>query len=196
MEREGCVAEKPPTSYHQTVSGVSGIEFAAHPAGRVVMLRGSLLCIVALEAAALRIDSLRAGTVHMNFDRVFSAAEAKGGSDVDATKTAVLFIEYQNEFTSEGGKLHDAVKGTMGDMLDKSAALASRARDAGATVMVSPHLASTLPYQSGERALSKAVCARGATRRSSLLSTRRSRSRRCASNLAHRALPNRSARPL
>ena len=32
------------------------------------------------------------------------------GCDVDAKKTAVLFIEYQNEFTSEGGKMHDAVK--------------------------------------------------------------------------------------
>ena len=34
-----------------------------------------------------------------------------GGIKVDAKKTAVVFIEYQNEFTTEGGKLHEAVKG-------------------------------------------------------------------------------------
>lgn len=70
--------------------------------------------------------------------RVFSPSEAKGGTEVVATKTAVLFIEYQNEFTTEGGKLHDAVKGTMGDMLAKSADLATKARGAGATVIHAP----------------------------------------------------------
>ena len=43
-------------------------------------------------------------------DRVFSPSEAKGGCAVDQAKTAVVFIEYQNEFTTEGGKMHDAVK--------------------------------------------------------------------------------------
>lgn len=42
--------------------------------------------------------------------RVFGPSEAKGGCAVDPAKTAVIFIEYQNEFTSEGGKMHDAVK--------------------------------------------------------------------------------------
>ena len=60
------------------------------------------------------------------------------GVDVDAKKTAVVFIEYQNEFTTEGGKLHDAVKGTMGSMLSTSADLAEAARAAGATVMHAP----------------------------------------------------------
>ena len=45
-----------------------------------------------------------------NGDRVFGPSEAKGGCTVDPAKTAVVFIEYQNEFTSEGGKMHDAVK--------------------------------------------------------------------------------------
>ena len=45
-----------------------------------------------------------------NGDRVFEPSEAKGGCDVDPAKTAVVFIEYQNEFTTEGGKMHDAVK--------------------------------------------------------------------------------------
>ena len=60
------------------------------------------------------------------------------GCDVDAKKTAVVFIEYQNEFTTEGGKLHEAVKGTMGDMISTSAGVAEAARAAGATVMHAP----------------------------------------------------------
>lgn len=32
---------------------------------------------------------------------------------MDPNKTAVVLIEYQNDFTSEGGSLHDAVKGVM-----------------------------------------------------------------------------------
>lgn len=79
-----------------------------------------------------------ASAARMMADRVYSPAEAKGGSDVDPSKTAVIFIEYQNEFTTEGGKLHDAVKGTMGDMLEKSAALAQKARAAGSTVIHAP----------------------------------------------------------
>ena len=32
---------------------------------------------------------------------------------LDPTKTALVLIEYQNEFTTPGGKLHDAVKDVM-----------------------------------------------------------------------------------
>ena len=60
------------------------------------------------------------------------------GCDVDAKKTAVVFIEYQNEFTTEGGKLHEAVKGTMGGMIGTSVGVAEAARAAGATVMHAP----------------------------------------------------------
>ena len=64
-------------------------------------------------------------------DRVFSAAEAKGGAAIDASKTALLLVEYQNEFTTEGGKLHDAVKESMAatGMLERSAKLADEAQD-------------------------------------------------------------------
>ncbi|KAJ8601453.1 hypothetical protein CTAYLR_010056 [Chrysophaeum taylorii] len=71
-------------------------------------------------------------------DRVFGPAEAKGGVKVDPSKTAVVFIEYQNEFTSEGGKLHAAVKEVMGDMLDKSSAVAAAARDKGCVILHAP----------------------------------------------------------
>jgi nicotinamidase-related amidase len=31
---------------------------------------------------------------------------------MDLTQTAVVLVEYQNEFTSKGGTLHDTVKGS------------------------------------------------------------------------------------
>ena len=32
---------------------------------------------------------------------------------MDPKRTALVLIEYQNDFTSKGGTLHDAVKGVM-----------------------------------------------------------------------------------
>lgn len=51
--------------------------------------------------------------------------------------TALVLIEYQNDFVSEGGVQHDAVKDVMAstDMLANSVALATAARAAGVTVM-------------------------------------------------------------
>jgi nicotinamidase-related amidase len=72
--------------------------------------------------------------------RAFSPADAKGGKEVQPATTAVVFIEYQNEFTSEGGKLHGAVKEVMeaNDMLSKSAAVAKALRRAGGRVFHVP----------------------------------------------------------
>ncbi len=60
--------------------------------------------------------------------------------DVDPAKTAVVLIEYQNDFTTDGGALHDAVKGVMDDskMLANSRRMADEARKAGATVIHAP----------------------------------------------------------
>ncbi|HEX5261279.1 MAG TPA: cysteine hydrolase [Gaiellales bacterium] len=60
--------------------------------------------------------------------------------EFDPHSTAVVLIEYQNDFTSDGGALHDAVSGVMDDtgMLDKSRAVAEQARRAGATVVHAP----------------------------------------------------------
>ena len=63
--------------------------------------------------AALRAPATQPRSTHLQADRAFAPNEAKGGAVIDASKTALLLIEYQNEFTSEGGKLHDAVKGVM-----------------------------------------------------------------------------------
>ena len=59
---------------------------------------------------------------------------------IDPNTTAVVLIEYQNDFTSEGGVLHDAVSEVMDktDMLANSQRVAEAARTAGATVMHAP----------------------------------------------------------
>lgn len=59
---------------------------------------------------------------------------------MDPKKTALVLIEYQNDFTSEGGTLHGAVK----DVMDKSNMLANtvetvtKAREAGCTIVYAP----------------------------------------------------------
>ena len=58
----------------------------------------------------------------------------------DPKRTAVVLIEYQNDFTSEGGVLHDAVSGVMEStgMLDNTRTLVEAARAAGATIVHAP----------------------------------------------------------
>src|SRR3954449_13291543 len=58
----------------------------------------------------------------------------------DPQRTAVVLIEYQNDFTSEGGALHGAVQTVMDStgMLDKTRKLVEAARAAGATVVHAP----------------------------------------------------------
>jgi nicotinamidase-related amidase len=59
---------------------------------------------------------------------------------LDPAKTALVLIEYQNEFTSEGGVLHGAVSTVMDKtgMLPKTKALVEAARAAGVTIMHAP----------------------------------------------------------
>lgn len=60
--------------------------------------------------------------------------------DVDPQKTALVLIEYQNDFTTEGGSLHDAVKAVMDEtgMLENTKRLVDEARKAGATIIHAP----------------------------------------------------------
>lgn len=90
---------------------------------------------VVVGARAEWTHTLRTPPPHLS-DRAFPAAAAKGGCEVVNSKTALLLIEYQNEFTTQGGKLHEAVKPVMEatQMLPKSAALAHAARAAGVKV--------------------------------------------------------------
>jgi len=59
---------------------------------------------------------------------------------IDPSTTAVVLIEYQNDFTSEGGVLHGAVSEVMDKtgMLANTRQVADAARAAGATVMHAP----------------------------------------------------------
>lgn len=59
---------------------------------------------------------------------------------LDPAKTAVVLIEYQNDFTSEGGVLHGAVSEVMEftGIMDNTAKVVEAARAAGATVMHAP----------------------------------------------------------
>jgi nicotinamidase-related amidase len=59
---------------------------------------------------------------------------------MDPQKTAVVLVEYQNDFTSEGGALHGAVKDSMDatGMLDNTQAAVAAARAAGATIIHAP----------------------------------------------------------
>ena len=74
---------------------------------------------------------------------------------LDPKQTAVVFIEFQNDFTSEGGSLHGAVQEVMDstDMLDHAAETMRAAREAGATIIHAPitftedyHELSSEPY--------------------------------------------------
>ena len=59
---------------------------------------------------------------------------------IDPSTTAVVLIEYQNDFTSEGGALHEAVADVMDktDMMANTRQVLDAAREAGVTVMYAP----------------------------------------------------------
>ena len=59
---------------------------------------------------------------------------------MDPKKTALVLIEYQNDFTSKGGTLHDAVKGVMekNNMLQNTVETVKKAREAGCTIVFAP----------------------------------------------------------
>lgn len=65
---------------------------------------------------------------------------ADNGGMSNQSTTAVLLIEYQNDFTTPGGALHDAVAGSMAEtgMLANSAKVMNAARQAGATIIHIP----------------------------------------------------------
>merc|ERR1719491_2456001 len=75
-----------------------------------------------------------------NKGRIYTGAEAKGGKIPDASKTALLLIQFQNECCAQGGKIHDLVKEVMekNGMLDKTSDLADLARSVGAQVIHAP----------------------------------------------------------
>jgi nicotinamidase-related amidase len=71
---------------------------------------------------------------------------------LDPATTAVVLIEYQNEFTSDGGALHGAVAEVMDktNMLENTRQVVEAARAAGATIMHAP-----ITFAAGYNELSK-----------------------------------------
>src|ERR1700733_3148146 len=63
-----------------------------------------------------------------------------GRDTMDPKSTAVVLIEYQNDFTSEGGTLHEAVKPVMDqtNMLANTVGAVKQARALGATIVHAP----------------------------------------------------------
>ena len=59
---------------------------------------------------------------------------------MDPKETALVLIEFQNDFTSEGGSLHDAVKPVMEstDMLANTVETVQKARELGVTIVHTP----------------------------------------------------------
>jgi nicotinamidase-related amidase len=59
---------------------------------------------------------------------------------MDPQKTAVVLVEFQNDFTSEGGALHGAVKDSMAatDMITHTQEAVAAARAAGVTIIHAP----------------------------------------------------------
>jgi len=66
--------------------------------------------------------------------------EPKSEECMEPKTTAVVLIEYQNDFTSSGGTLHDAVNPVMEStkMLENTKQTVQRARELGATIAHSP----------------------------------------------------------
>jgi nicotinamidase-related amidase len=71
---------------------------------------------------------------------------------LDPATTAVVLIEYQNEFTTDGGVLHGAVSEVMDKtgMLENTRQVVDAARAAGATIMHAP-----ITFAAGYNELSK-----------------------------------------
>jgi nicotinamidase-related amidase len=59
---------------------------------------------------------------------------------MDPNKTAVVLVEFQHDFTSPGGALHEAVKGSMEatGMLANTQVAVAAARESGATIIHAP----------------------------------------------------------
>jgi nicotinamidase-related amidase len=91
----------------------------------------------------------------------------QGGEAVEANKTAVVLIEFQNDFCKEGGVLHDGVKDEMARQgtIANAVKLAEGARAKGALVIHAPFIFSQQKFdQFSPVGIVKAVADGGAFR--------------------------------
>jgi hypothetical protein len=86
---------------------------------------------------AKRSSLARYWSIHIDAaQRGLSKREITGSETMYPKSTAVVLIEYQNDFTTEGGTLHQAVKPVMDktNMLANTVETAKKARELGATI--------------------------------------------------------------
>src|SRR5437868_4664688 len=100
-------------------------------AGRRVFLR-------AAGATCVGLALLGGGTKLV--DAKASKQETTGAKPMNPKTTAIVLIEYQNDFTTPNGVFHDGVKGVMqsSNMLSNTVALVNRSRETGVNVMHAP----------------------------------------------------------
>jgi len=91
-------------------------------AGRRVFLR-------AAGATCVGLPLLGGGTKLV--DAKASKQETTGAKPMNPKTTAIVLIEYQNDFTTPNGIFHDGVKGVMqsSNMLSNTVALVNRSRE-------------------------------------------------------------------
>ena len=73
-------------------------------------------------------------------DRPFEKRKAIGGLEIKPAKCALLFIEFQNEFTSVNGKIYESVKENIetSGMLLQAPCLSKQLRKTGVKVLHAP----------------------------------------------------------
>jgi hypothetical protein len=93
--------------------------------------------VILASASAFILPSTPCVRKHSTFLKMSSTEEPLKLNPAD---TAIVLIEYQNEFTTEGGGLHDAVKDCMTatGTLGNSRKVMDAAREAGATIIHVP----------------------------------------------------------
>jgi nicotinamidase-related amidase len=74
------------------------------------------------------------------FSKTDKKQKKQGSTPMNPETTAIVLIEYQNDFTTPGGVFHDGVKGVMekNNMLANTIEVATKGRAAGATIMHAP----------------------------------------------------------
>ena len=72
--------------------------------------------------------------------RSFAPNASHGGKPMRPEKTAIIFIEYQNDFTTEGGKMYGALEEVMNkvNVVPNSKSLIIKAREKGITIVHAP----------------------------------------------------------
>ena len=95
--------------------------------------------LVSLGASALpplvaTMEDTKSSTSDRTFER------GRGGLGMNPSKTCILCIEFQNEFTTQGGKLHAKVKPNMDStgMLSKTVRVVKTVRSQGVKIFHAP----------------------------------------------------------